>query len=296
MKFLPLFTALVLPLAAVDSVVTFNEIHYNPKGTTESGEWIEVHNQMSINVDLSGWKLTGGVDFVFPERTTIPGGGYYLIEKDPTNPALAGFNVTGPFEGSLSNNGGELITLLNNIGGIVQSFTYDDSTPWPKQTDGDDFSLVLLNPADLPDHKLATSWRASSHPGGNPGTSDICPAFAGDINADSDHDGIPALIEHFLGTSDGASDNTRNVFQVGSISDGGQTHPTFEVTYKVGTDDVQTSAYRSPNLQSWSNTPDDIVVQSHTFNGDGTATIIWRSTETIFETPRQFFQLRATTP
>ena len=277
-----------------------SEIYYNPSGQDESTEFIELLNVGNSSLDLSGTRFTAGVDFTFPEGTTLASNERVLVVANRTSFETAfglGLNIAGEFEnGTVLSNGGELITLLNTTGGIVRSFTYDDSTPWPKQTDGDDFSLVLLNPADLPDHKLATSWRASSHPGGNPGTSDICPAFAGDINADSDHDGIPALIEHFLGTSDGASDDTRNVFQVGSISDGGQTYPTFEVTYKVGTDDVQASAYRSPNLQSWSNTPDDIVVQSHTSNEDGTATIIWRSTETIFETPRQFFQLRATTP
>ena len=34
-------------------------------------EWIELHNQMSVDVNLSGWSLQDAVDFTFPAGTIL---------------------------------------------------------------------------------------------------------------------------------------------------------------------------------------------------------------------------------
>ena len=65
-----------------DSVVVFNEIMYNPSGNDETLEWIELFNQNSVNIDLSGWRIAGGVDFEFSKGTIIPGRDYLVIAKD----------------------------------------------------------------------------------------------------------------------------------------------------------------------------------------------------------------------
>src|SRR5688500_1662373 len=52
-----LLTLSVTALAGVDSVVTFNEVHYNPTPAQTTGEWIELKNQNTVDVDLSGWRL-----------------------------------------------------------------------------------------------------------------------------------------------------------------------------------------------------------------------------------------------
>src|SRR5258706_10447933 len=44
-----------------DSVVVFNEIMYHPKTNEAQLEWIELQNQMSVDVDVSAWSLTGGI-------------------------------------------------------------------------------------------------------------------------------------------------------------------------------------------------------------------------------------------
>ena len=80
-------------LAGSDSVVVFNEIHYHPAQADES-EWIELHNQMSVDIDLSRWTLTGGIEFGFPEGTIIPGQGYLLVAANPDQVA----DALGPFE------------------------------------------------------------------------------------------------------------------------------------------------------------------------------------------------------
>ena len=40
-----------------DSVVVFNEVQYHPPAG--QAEWIELHNIMAVNVDLSAWRLSG---------------------------------------------------------------------------------------------------------------------------------------------------------------------------------------------------------------------------------------------
>jgi hypothetical protein len=104
-------------LAAGDSVVVINEIHYHPENTLL--EYVELHNELSVNVDLSGWRFDGGITFAFPEGTVIPARGYRVVARDPS--ALAAATGTsgllGPFEGSLANEG-ETLRLWNNNGAL----------------------------------------------------------------------------------------------------------------------------------------------------------------------------------
>lgn len=58
-----------------DSVVTINEIHYHPALAGEP-EWVELHNQMVVRVDVSGWSFTEGIDFTFPEGSVMEPGDY----------------------------------------------------------------------------------------------------------------------------------------------------------------------------------------------------------------------------
>jgi hypothetical protein len=94
-----LFAAVVRCALAADSVVVFNEIHYHPATNEAANEWIELHNQMAIDIDLSAWSLTGAVEFKFAEGTIIRGGGYLVIASDPAalRTAAAITNVVGPF-------------------------------------------------------------------------------------------------------------------------------------------------------------------------------------------------------
>ena len=46
---------------AADSILVFNEVHYNPADDLSESEWIEFHNLNGVNVDISGWKLRSAV-------------------------------------------------------------------------------------------------------------------------------------------------------------------------------------------------------------------------------------------
>ena len=67
----------------LNSTVVFSEIMYNPAGTGESLEWLELHNQMSVDIDMSGWRLDNAVDYTFPVGTIIGGGDYLVIAAAP---------------------------------------------------------------------------------------------------------------------------------------------------------------------------------------------------------------------
>ena len=109
-SWLALLLAVYPPAGRADSVVVFNEIMYHPAANERALEWIELHNQNAVDVDLSDWSLSDGISFVFPEGTRIQGGGYLVVAIDPTKlMAHAGIgHVLGPFAGPLSN-GGEAI-------------------------------------------------------------------------------------------------------------------------------------------------------------------------------------------
>lgn len=150
-----------------DSVVTFNEVLYQPVGGNPADEWIELHNQHAVLEDLSGWVIEGGITFRFPEGTTIPGGGYLLIAADPARfRANTGMTAWGPFLGRLSD-GGDRLVLRNRNLRRMDELDYGDSEPWPVAADGSGATLakrVEESPSSPPEN-----WRSSLEVGGTPG-------------------------------------------------------------------------------------------------------------------------------
>ena len=182
--------ALGEPLEArltLDSTVVFNEIMYNPAGSDAGREWIELHNQMAVDMDLSGWRIDGGVEYDFAEGTVIPGGGYLVVAADPSR--FADVNVVGPLTGRL-NNAGETLELYNHFmsartrtSTVVHEIfptaatlngrrrmdvvQFDDRGDWPNGADGSGASLVKRW-KDASSHH-ADNWTFSSEVGGTPG-------------------------------------------------------------------------------------------------------------------------------
>ncbi|HZO86160.1 MAG TPA: lamin tail domain-containing protein, partial [Verrucomicrobiae bacterium] len=73
------FSLLVLTAVSVHAQVVVNEIMYNPASHDVREEWIELRNVSGTNVNLSGWTVSGGVDFAFPTNTVLPSGGYLVV-------------------------------------------------------------------------------------------------------------------------------------------------------------------------------------------------------------------------
>ncbi|MBI5385275.1 MAG: lamin tail domain-containing protein [Verrucomicrobia bacterium] len=171
-KLAPLLSLLAV-LSAValraDTVVVFNEIMYHPATNEPAMEWLELRNQMAVDVDISGWSLAGAADYIFPSNSIVRGGGLVLVAcSNSALPALTGLtNIFGPFASRLGNNGDHLV-LRNNSGRVMDEITYGVDGDWPVPPDGSGVSLAKLDreAASGP----ARNWTWSDQLGGTPGT------------------------------------------------------------------------------------------------------------------------------
>lgn len=154
-----------------DSVVVFNEIQYHP--AVGAPEWIELYNQMAIDIDLSGWSLDGAVEYTFVEGTLIPAGSYLVVASQPELFWAQGIptsKVLGPFKGKLDN-GGETIRLINNSGRLLNRVRYGTDGDWPTAPRGTGVSLARINPMRGTDDPANWTW--SDQVGGTPGTANF---------------------------------------------------------------------------------------------------------------------------
>lgn len=170
-KFIPLaFLGSLLASAAaqVDSIVVFNEIHYNPSTAGEQAEFIELFNQNSVNVELSDWRIEGVGSYTFPKGTIIQGRSYLVVAKDPvglrTKTGLA--EVLGPYSANLSNDGERLI-LRNHNGRVMDELRFGDSYPWPTTPDGSGATLSKIRPYS--ESGPPERWAGSRAKDGTPG-------------------------------------------------------------------------------------------------------------------------------
>ena len=53
--------------------VVINELHVNPANETQLIEFVELYNPSTEAVDLSGWFFADGIDYTFPDGTSLAG-------------------------------------------------------------------------------------------------------------------------------------------------------------------------------------------------------------------------------
>lgn len=160
--------------AATDSIV-INEIHYNPDVKTERVEFIELFNAGTNAVNLGGWYFSDGPNYVFPSTVVAPGG-YVVVAQDPAALAakFGGVAALGPFapdRSSALSKDGELLTLRNAAGQVVDEVDYQLGFPWPTVGDAPGYSIELIHPAL--DNNLGGSWRASVTGGAPPQSQEL---------------------------------------------------------------------------------------------------------------------------
>lgn len=142
--------------------VVINEIHYNPPDNTVREEFVELYNPSPTPVDVSLWKLSGGVTFTIPAGSVIPGLGFLVLAQAPAT-ILARYGATsvGPWTGGLSSDG-DTVVLKDAFGSKVDEVDYNSEFPWPVSANGQGASLALANPAA--DNDLGSSWRSAFPP------------------------------------------------------------------------------------------------------------------------------------
>lgn len=160
--------------AAGPSIV-INELHVAPDVKTERVEFVELYNPESVAVDLSGWRLDGGVFYTFPAGTSLAANNYLIVAQDPEAVKakwialrLSTFSgrVLGPFGGKLDNDG-DTVALCDAAGQTIDEVSYQIGFPWPTVGDpmsgttaGTGGSMQLINPSI--DNDLGGSWRSAA--------------------------------------------------------------------------------------------------------------------------------------
>jgi hypothetical protein len=267
-------------------------------------EYIELLNIGATAVDLTGAAFTAGVGFEFtpslsPSILRLAPGERVVIAENPAAFAMrygtsAGLKLAGPYSGNLTNSG-ELLTLADRNGAVIKSFTYSDEEPWPVDADGAGYSLVLHNPPANPDHALPESWRSSAAAGGTPGTANGT-TLAGDPAADDDGDGLAAIIEHAVGSDPAVSGGSPVIatgareFVVENVAD---TYLVIQFQRNLSADGVNLVPELSSTMAPGSFLSSPLVYVGTQNNGDGTATVTWRSVQPAAAFTRAFVRLRA---
>jgi hypothetical protein len=160
-------------LAQPSSALVVSELMYHPVEVAgnETLEYIELYNDKGTSEDLSKFSFTSGITYAFPADTILGAKQYLVVARDPdaVKAAYGLMTVFGPFTGRF-NNDGEKIEISNPNGGIVLSFDYGVTHPWPVSANGAGHSLILIRQGGDPSD--AASWTVSSNIGGNPGVAD----------------------------------------------------------------------------------------------------------------------------
>jgi hypothetical protein len=121
-----------IPEAQPDRVtIRFGEYEYDPASGNQDEEYIELVNPNSYAVDLSGWRLDGGIEYTFRPGTVILAGGRLYVSPDvrtfrsraesPTGGQ--GLFVQGNYKGHLSNSG-EMVELIDGGDNVVDTLAY----------------------------------------------------------------------------------------------------------------------------------------------------------------------------
>jgi hypothetical protein len=146
-----------------------SEIMYHP--ADPNTEFIELHNIGTEPINLNLVTFAKGIAFTFGDAV-LNAGQYGLLVEDAIDFAArygSGFNVFGQYTGRLDN-GGERIRLEDALSNPIEDFTYKDG--WYPATDGEGFSLTVLDAVAGNDLNEKASWKPSSIPGGSPGQAD----------------------------------------------------------------------------------------------------------------------------
>lgn len=118
-----------------------SELMPNPENSIDGGDWIEIHNKLTVPLDVSGMTIEDTNYFhvfTFPLQTIIPADGRLVVVED-----TALFHAQYPFVtnyiGNLGfslKNAGQTLYIKKANDFILTEVTYSTSSPWPIGTNG----------------------------------------------------------------------------------------------------------------------------------------------------------------
>ena len=196
------------------SNLVISEVHYNPTDpsaealaiapnlTSGDLEFFEIHNSTADVIDLTQWRVRGGVDFEFDDGETIAASETIIViqfNPDNVNNAdrvsafrthygIGDVRILGGYGGQLSANGDRI--QLQRPDFAVEDPTdpshvyedevvYDNLSPWATSADGQGDSLQRRGPTFL--GNSVSSWAATS---ATPGAVSFLSNASGDLNGD----------------------------------------------------------------------------------------------------------------
>lgn len=143
------FALFFLVAGAVRAQIVINEIMYHPVEkpafdaagdpvldlSEDIHEFIELKNAGPTAVALDGWRLAGGVRYVFPAGVVLAPGEHRVVAKNPERlEAVAAYQlapgrVLGPWQGTLANRG-DTVRLESVNGSVADAVSYSATSPW----------------------------------------------------------------------------------------------------------------------------------------------------------------------
>ena len=111
----PLPTPVHTPYPA--RMILINEVAWAGTLASANDEWIELFNNSSSTINLSGWTLTDGGDIRISLGGAITSRGYFLLERTD-NSTISDIGANQIYRGSLRNSG-ETLRLLDPSGALI---------------------------------------------------------------------------------------------------------------------------------------------------------------------------------
>jgi cysteine-rich repeat protein len=143
--------------------VIFSEIMNNASsGSSDNGEWVELYNPASAEVDLNGWTLQyKSVKHVIKTaggKTTIAGHGFLVLGRSGDLSKNGGAPVDYVYGTAwqMANDTGTLMLLMPD-GTVVDGVTYANKAPWPISKQGTSAQLSANN-MSATDNDSGTAW------------------------------------------------------------------------------------------------------------------------------------------
>lgn len=151
--------------------LTITEIHYNSDSTRNTGDWFELYNYGSADIDISLFRIrdSSATGLYLVPSGTILGAQQYLVFCSDLSRFDAHYSISNRM-GNLGyglNNKSDGIRIFDASNNLILEVFYTDSLPWPPGADGYGRTLEIINTSLDP--SLPENWRTGCVLG-SPGT------------------------------------------------------------------------------------------------------------------------------
>ena len=175
----------IIPFSAPSEVI-ITEIMQNPASVSDAnGEWFEVYNSGSSNIDINGWIISdnGSDNHLIDDEIIISSSQYFVFGRNADIASNGGVNVDYEYSGfTLGNSDDEIVIFSSDGVTEIDRVEYDGGQSWPDPTGA---SMTLSNLAS--DNNIGSNWQTSETAYGDgdlgtPGQSNF--GIQGDVNGD----------------------------------------------------------------------------------------------------------------